>query len=144
MFWKYAANLHGNVEITLQHGFSPVNLLHTFRTLFPNNTSISCITRNHPQTSQTSHTTYKPPTNQPYHEIPDKLHTNQPNIASPLPWRHFLWLDINWGSKNRNICGPTKYDLFTHARREEKWVHFLIFLPNFAFSCLHCTVFYHP
>ena len=22
-----------------------------------------------------------------------------------------------------NICQPTKYDLFTHPAREEKWVH---------------------
>ena len=27
------------IEITLKHGFSPVNLLHIFRTLFPKNTS---------------------------------------------------------------------------------------------------------
>ena len=27
------------IEITLRHGYSPVNLLHIFRTLFPKNTS---------------------------------------------------------------------------------------------------------
>ena len=42
-FWKYAANLqentHAEVRFALQHGCSPVNLLHIFRTLFSTNTS---------------------------------------------------------------------------------------------------------
>ena len=58
MFWKYAANIQGNthaevgcrsvilikllcnfIEIALQHGCSPVNFLHIFRTPFTKNTS---------------------------------------------------------------------------------------------------------
>ena len=50
VFCKYPANLQENricrstmkknfIEITLQHGCSPVNLLHIFRTPFPKNTS---------------------------------------------------------------------------------------------------------
>ena len=46
LFWKYAANLQENahaevwfIEIKLRHGCSLVNLLHTFRTSFPKNTS---------------------------------------------------------------------------------------------------------
>ena len=30
-------------EITLQHGCSPVDLLHTFRALFPRNTSVAML-----------------------------------------------------------------------------------------------------
>ena len=48
IFWKKAANLQKNshakvqssfIEITLRHGYSPVNMLHIFRTPFPKNTS---------------------------------------------------------------------------------------------------------
>ena len=40
VFLKYAANLQNNFfEIAHQHGCSPVNLLHIFRTSFPKNTS---------------------------------------------------------------------------------------------------------
>ena len=54
VFWKYAANLQDNthaevrfqikllcnfIEIALRHGCSLVNLLHIFRTPFPQNTS---------------------------------------------------------------------------------------------------------
>ena len=50
MLWNYAANLLENtmpkydlqsnfIEITLQHGCSPVNLLHIFRILLPKSTS---------------------------------------------------------------------------------------------------------
>ena len=51
MFWKYAANLQEKtnaevqsnfIEITLRHEFSPVNLLHIFRTIFPKSTSGDC------------------------------------------------------------------------------------------------------
>ena len=59
---------------------------------------VSCKTRNHPQTSQTTHKLAKPPTNhklaapptnQPNHpqtsQIMDKPPTNQPKIASFFP-----------------------------------------------------------
>ena len=48
IFWKYAANLEENtyaevwlkkIEVILRHGFSPVNLLHIFRTTFYKNNS---------------------------------------------------------------------------------------------------------
>ena len=36
----YSENIQSNfIELTLQHGRSPVNLLHIFRTPFPKNTS---------------------------------------------------------------------------------------------------------
>ena len=39
-FNKYTIKLHNNfIEITLQHGCSPVDLHHIFRTPFPKNTS---------------------------------------------------------------------------------------------------------
>ena len=50
--------------------------------------NVSCKTRNHPQTSQSTH---KPPTNHlQTSQIPKKLPTNQPKIASLFLWRHFL------------------------------------------------------
>ena len=102
----------------------------------------------HPQISQTTHKSATSPTNQSYHpqtsQIPEKPPTNQPEISCFFPWRHFLWLGINSGPKNRNISHPTKYDPFTHPAREEKWMQFLIFLPDFIFHLLHFTVVYYP
>ena len=93
---------------------------------------------------QTSHTTHKLSTNHlQTGQIPDKPPTNHPKIAS-FPRRHFLWLGINSGPKNRNICHPTKYDFFTHPVWEEKWVCFFIFLPDLAFLILHCTALFDP
>ena len=51
MFWKYAANLQKNthvevrfqIEITLQQGRFPVNLLHIFRTSFSFDTSVGLL-----------------------------------------------------------------------------------------------------
>ena len=46
VFWKYAASLQEKIvkqsnfiEMALRHGYSPVNLLHIFRTSFSKNTS---------------------------------------------------------------------------------------------------------
>ena len=55
VIFKYAANLQENthveiakpklqsnfIEIALRHGWSPVNLLHIFRTTFPRNTCVA-------------------------------------------------------------------------------------------------------
>ena len=94
---------------------------------------ISCETRNHPQTIQTTHKPEKPPTNQPSYpqtsQVPNKSPTNQPKVASLFPWRHFLWtatFSLTILSEKRNEC------------------IFFISLLDFAF-CLHqCTIHYHP
>ena len=121
------------VYLDLQKAFDKVNQ----NILLAN----SCKTQNHPQTIkpptnylQASQTTYKPA----------KYQTNQPKIASFLPWRHFLWLGINSGPKNPNICHPTKYDPFTYPVWEQNCAWIFIFLPDFAFCLLHCTVLYNP
>ena len=103
---------------------------------------VNCKTWNYLQTIQTTHkppkphtnelnypkTTHKPakpptitcklatpPTNYPQtRQIPHKAPTNHPKIAPFFSWRHFLWLGINSGPKNCNICHPVKYDPFTH------------------------------
>ena len=90
----------------------------------------------------------KPLTSQPNHpqisQIRDKPPTNQWEIASFFPWRHFPWLDRNSGPKNCNICHHAKYNPFTHPTWGEKWVRFFIFLPDFTFCLIHYTVLYDP
>ena len=103
-----------------------LSLLKYFKNFLVVLTIVSCKTRNHPQTLQTTQKPPKPSTNNPKtSQTTHKPPTNHPKIASFFPWRHFLWFGINSGPKNRNNCHPTKYDPFTHPAWEEKWVHLL-------------------
>ena len=89
----------------------------------------------HPQTSQTTHNPVKYWKNLPL--ISQKSHLSFPGDIFMIRYNKFR-------IKNRNICHPTKYDPFTHLAGEDKWVHFFIFLPDFAFCLLNCTVIYDP
>ena len=87
---------------------------------------------------KTSQNTHKLPTNQPNHPL-----INQKSNPS-FPEEIFLWLSINSGPKNRNICHPTKYGLLPNPLEKRNGFIFLMFLPDFAFRPLHSTVHYDP
>ena len=80
---------------------------------------VSCKTRNNPQTTQTS---YKS--------------TRTTHLSAKKCTLIFLKTFFMVRFKIR-----TNYDPYTHIAREEKCVHFLIFLSEFAFRLLRCTVF---
>ena len=94
---------------------------------------VSCKARNHPQIIQTIHKTSKPPTNQPNYpqtiQKPAKYQTNHPLISQKL--QCFFPEDIFY---------EPQYFPCPSCEGREKWVHFLIFLLDFAFRLLHCTI----
>ena len=93
-------------------------------------------TTHKPAKPPTNHqqTTDKPPRNQSNDpqitHKPAKLPTNQPQINQKLHSMKTIHM-------NRNF-------FLAHPARKEKWVHFLMFLLDFAFRLLHCTILYHP
>ena len=78
---------------------------------------------------ETTHKPPKPATNQP--NQPENTHLSAKNCTLIFLKTFFM---IRFKIR-------TNYDPYTHTAREERWLHSLIFLSEFAFRLFHCTVF---